>query len=444
MRRLLAPHKYNEITGDWRAERYILILTTLFIGVNFVALGIVRPDSIPSNILSFVTWLICAVVGHGVLNRFLPKRDKLLFPIVMMLSGWGLVTIDRLAPRFADRQTAWLAVGVVAMLLVVRMPDLLRWLRQYRYLWLMAGLGLLLSTMLLGSNPSGMSGAPQLWLGFWGVFFQPSEALKVILVAFLASYLAEQYPSMRSSEVAQEWMTKRSRLSALSPRVVGPVLLMWGLSVLILVWQRDLGTAVLFFAVFVVLLYTASGYSGVLVGGGLLIMMAGYVGYHLFAVVRLRFDIWLNPWADADGRAYQIVQSLQAMASGSVFGQGVGQGFPVYIPVVHSDFVYMAVAEEWGLLGAIVVIALFAVLVARGLQIALLNLNKPFEVFLAVGLTMMIGLQSILIMGGVTRLLPLTGVTLPFISYGGSSMLMSFIMIGVLLRLSAVDRDEMG
>lgn len=444
MNRILAPHKYNEITGEWRAERYILALALVFIAVNFIALGIVRPESIPSNILAFVTWVICAVVGHGTLNRILPKRDNLLFPSVMLLSGWGLVTIDRLAPRFADRQTVWLVVGVLAMVLVVRLPDLLRWLRQYRYLWLLFGLGLLVSTMLLGSNPSGQAGSPQLWLGFWGVFFQPSEALKVILVAFLASYLAEQYPAMRSSEVAQAWLVKRSRLSALSPRVAGPVLLMWGLSVLILIWQRDLGTAVLFFAVFAVLLYTASGYSAVLLGGGVLIMIAGFVGYHLFGVVRLRFDIWFYPWADADGRAYQIVQSLQAIASGGIFGQGVGQGFPTYIPVVHSDFVYSAVAEEWGLIGVIALVALFAVIVSRGLRIALLNLNKPFEVFLAVGLTMMIGLQSLLIMGGVTRLLPITGVTLPFISYGGSSMLMSFIMIGILLRLSAVDNDEIG
>jgi hypothetical protein len=215
MNRILAPHKYNEITGEWQAERYILLLTMLFIGVNFVALGIARPDSIPSNVFSFVTWVICAIVGHGVLNRILPKRDKLLFPSVMLLSGWGLVTIDRLAPRFADRQTVWLTVGVVAMLGVIRLPHLLRWLRQYRYLWLLSGLTLLLSTMLLGSNPSGLSGSPQLWLGFGGVFFQPSEALKVILVAFLASYLAEQHPTMRSSKVTQAWLVKRSRLCGL-------------------------------------------------------------------------------------------------------------------------------------------------------------------------------------------------------------------------------------
>lgn len=444
MNRILAPHKYNEITAEWQVERYILVLTMLFIGINFLALGIVRPESIPSNIFFFLTWVICAGVGHGVLNRFLPQRDKLLFPCVMLLSGWGLVTIDRLAPRFADRQTVWLAVGVVAMLIVVRLPDLLRGLRQYRYLWLMFGLGLLISTILLGSNPSGRAGSPQLWLGFWGIFFQPSEALKLILVAFLASYLAEQYPAIRASDLEGQGLIKEGRLSAFSPRVVGPIMLMWGLSVLILVWQRDLGTAVLFFAVFAVLLYTATGYSSVLMGGGLLIIIASFVGYHLFSVVQLRFDIWLNPWADADGRAYQLVQSLQAIASGGVFGQGVGQGFPTYIPVVHSDFVYSAVAEEWGLIGIVVIIAVFAVLVSRGLRIALLNHNKPFEVLLAVGLTAMIGLQSLLIMGGVTRLLPLTGVTLPFISYGGSSMLMSFIMIGVLLRLSAVDHDEIG
>ncbi|HEX2905500.1 MAG TPA: FtsW/RodA/SpoVE family cell cycle protein, partial [Phototrophicaceae bacterium] len=228
---------------------------------------------------------------------------------------------------------------------------------------------------------------------------------------------------------------------ALSPRVVGPVLLMWGLSVVILVWQRDLGTAVLFFIVFLVLLYVASGYSLILVSGTLLILVAGIIAYREFSVVQLRVDIWLNPWPEADNRAFQIVQSLLAFAAGGIFGQGVGQGSPTYIPVVHSDFAFAAIAEEWGLLGLVVVVVCLATLFTRGLRISVQQTGRPFRALLAVGLSTLLAAQSLLITGGVLKVLPLTGVTLPFLSYGGSSLLASFVMVGLLLRLSVPEAD---
>lgn len=418
-------------------ELLLLGLAGGFIAVNLLALAILRPDDWLRSGFMFAVWVICAVKGHQILDQHLPQRDYFLFPAIMFLCGWGLVVINRLAPRFADRQTIWMLVAVAALLSSAILPQLLRWLRAYRYLWLVFGLVLLVSTIILGSNPSGQAGAPQLWLGVAGIYYQPSEALKVILVAFLASYLAEQYPSLRAVE-----FTRGNRLLAFSPRVVGPILLMWGLSIVILVWQRDLGTAVLFFVVFLALLYVASGYRLILVSGALLVLMAGIVGYNLFDVVKLRVDIWLNPWGEADGRAYQIVQSLQAVAAGGIFGEGVGQGFPTYIPVVHSDFVFAALAEEWGLLGVFVVISIIGLLTMRGLRIAALQQGRPFHALLAAGLTMLLTIQSIMIMGGVIRVLPLTGVTLPFISYGGSSLLTSFIIIGLLLRLSTVEGIE--
>ncbi|MFW5771829.1 MAG: FtsW/RodA/SpoVE family cell cycle protein [Phototrophicaceae bacterium] len=420
-----------------RLERRLLILAGLFIAVNLLALSILRPDSVSTNGLALLAWIACAGVGHVVLNWLLPHRDGLLFALVMFLSGWGLVLIDRLAPRFADRQTLWLVISTAALLLVVALPRILDWLRQYRYLLLTGGLLLLGSTILLGSNPSGQAGAPQFWLGFAGIYFQPSEPLKIILVVFLASYLAEQYPSLRA-----EGLVTGNRLLALSPRVFGPILLMWGLSVVVLVWQRDLGTAVLFFAVFLLLIYVASGTTLILFSGAGLIVLAGLAAYSLFDVVQLRVDIWLNPWPEADGRAYQIVQSLQAIASGGVFGQGIGQGYPMYIPVVHSDFIFAAMAEEFGLIGVITTIAVFIVIVVRGLNIAALHQGQPFRALLAIGLSAVIGVQSLMIMGGVVRLLPLTGVTLPFVSYGGSSLLTSFVLIGLLLRLSERDKAQ--
>lgn len=413
-------------------ERRLLILSAIFVSINFLALELISSTGF-GHWWHLGVWLICAIGGTIALDRFLPQRDPLIFPLAIFLSGWGLVLIDRLAPTFADRQTIWLVISVVAMIFVASIPQLLRWLRTYRYLVLISGIVLLVSTIVLGRNPSGLAGAPELWLGIGNIFFQPSEALKVILVAFLASYLSEQYPAMRS----QSKLKLADERAWLSPRILGPVLLMWGLSVVIVVWQRDLGTAALFFAVFLILLYIASGQTFILIGGGVLLAIAGFVAYNLFSVVELRVDIWLNPWLEADGRAYQIVQSLMAFAAGGIFGEGIGQGSPTYIPVVHSDFIFSALAEEYGLLGVTVLIAALSIFVIRGLNIAIRHESRPFYALLAVGLSMLIAIQSLLIMGGVLKILPLTGVTLPFLSYGGSSLLATFVIVGFLLRLSA-------
>ena len=402
-----------------------------FVGINLLALTILRTVDWPTHFMLFFIWIVCAAYGHRFLNQYLPRRDQLLFPLIMFLSGWGLVAIQRLAPRFGERQAIWLVIAVMGMLFVAIYPHLLRWMRNYRYLWLTFGLSLLVITILLGRNPSGIGSAPQLWLGIGNVNFQPSELLKVVLVVFLSSYLAEQYPTLR----AQELVTG-NRLLAFSPRVFGPILLMWSLSIVILIWQRDLGTAILFFAVFTMLLYAASGDWLVMVGGALLIVIAAIIAYRLFDVVSLRIDIWIDPWSDADGRAFQIVQSLQAFAAGGIFGQGIGQGLPTAIPVVHSDFIFAAVAEEWGLLGVVVVVASIGFIIVRGFRIAIMHYGYPFHALLALGLTLLLTTQALLIMGGVIRLLPLTGVTLPFMSYGGSSLVMSFVMLGLLLRLS--------
>lgn len=412
-----------------RTAALLLALAGLFLAANTLALWLVRPALGWRPWIYLGVWVVCAVAGHRWLARHLPGRDPLLFPLGMFLGGWGLVIIGRLMPAFADRQALWLAISTGALVLAASFPYLLRWLRSYRYLILAVGLGLLIATILLGRNPSGLSGAPALWLGLGGLFVQPSEALKILLVAFLASYLAEQFPAL-SVEIPGSRRT-------FSPRVAGPVLLMWGLSVVILVWQRDLGTAGLFFVVFLLLLYLASGALWILVGGAVLGLAAVLAAYNLFSVVELRVDIWLNPWPEAGGRAYQIVQSLQAFAAGGVFGQGIGQGMPGYVPVVHSDFVFAAVGEEWGLLGTISVVTAIAALCLRGLRISLQYPSRSFRSLLTIGLSVLLAVQSIMIMGGVLKLLPLTGVTLPFLSYGGSSLLVSFVALGLLIRLSS-------
>lgn len=407
-------------------ERILLILAGAFLIVNYTALSLQRPDV--SFWLHFGVWLTCVVTGHLLLNRYLPQRDPILFALVMLLSGWGLLLIERLTPLFADRQALWLIIATTALIAAAAFPHMLRWLRRYRYLLLILGLGLLIATIILGRNPSGFG--PELWLGFGQIFFQPSEALKLILVAFLASYLGEEFPVMNT-------FSQPGRLRLWLPvRIFGPILLMWGLCVVLLVWQRDLGTAALFFLVFSLLLYVASGRILIFISGMALMLIAGYVAYLLFDVVQSRVDIWLNPWPEASNRAFQIVQSLMAFSAGGIFGEGIGQGVPTYVPVVHSDFVIAALAEEWGLLGVLTVIAAVALLIVRGTRSGLIHSERPFHVLLASGLSLMLGVQSLLIMAGTLKLLPLTGVTLPFLSYGGSSLVVSFIMVGLLIRLS--------
>lgn len=432
--RTLNRRPLNETLAEPAAERMLLAIAALFVTVNFAALQIIR-QAHAAALLPLLAWLLCAVGGHAALNRWLPRRDPLLFPMCIFLSGWGLAAIDRVEPPFADRQAIWLVLATGVMLATACAPHVLRALRDFRYLLLIGGIALLLASIAFGVNPSDLSGeegAPALWLGLGGVYFQPSEVLKIVLVAFLASYLAEQFPLLSARDVH---VSLGGRL--LSPRLIGPVLLMWGVCVLVLIWQRDLGTALLFFLVFLSLLYLASGQWLLLVAGASLIGVAGVIAYSAFDVVTRRVDIWVNPWAEAEGRAYHIVQSLLAFANGGIFGQGIGQGAPRYVPVVHSDSIFAAIGEEWGLLGVAVVLGVFLLLVVRGLRLSIHHQERPFYALLAVGLTSLIAVQSLLIMGGVLKLIPLTGVTLPFVSYGGSSLLVSFVILGLLLRLSS-------
>jgi cell division protein FtsW (lipid II flippase) len=407
-----------------RRERILLALGAVFVTLNHLTLILARGES-AMGMWPILIWLVCAAAAHIVLSRLLPSHDPYLLPVVMALTGWGLTLVARLAPPFATRQAIWVVIATAAMLVIVALPPDLRILRRYRYTWLLAGLVLLAATLLLGTNPSGDPYAPRLWLGGWGLYFQPSEPLKLLLVVFLASYLAEK------REMLIETLRRFSPMPYL-----GPMLLMWSFCMILLVWQRDLGAAALFFIVFLVMLYLSTGQAEYALAGMVLLLAAGVVGYALFDVVRLRVDAWWNPWPEADARAFQIVQSLLAFAAGGGRGPGVGLGAPTYIPVVHSDFVFAAIAEEWGLLGAIGTVACFALLVMRALHVAIMRLRARFLALLAAGIGTLLGVQALMIMAGVLKLIPLTGVTLPFVSYGGSSLLSSFVMVGLLLRIS--------
>jgi cell division protein FtsW (lipid II flippase) len=412
-----------------RCQLVVLVLPPLFTLIAFVQLSLVEYGSLsPVQLAPFGVLSLCYGLAHWALGRWLSACDRVVLPLISMLVGLGLAEVARLAPpEFLVRQMAWLGLGTAALLAVALVSRNLLWLRRYRYTWLVAGLLLLALTFVFGVNPSG-AGA-RLWLGAFGMYFQPSELLKLLIVVFLASYLAER----REALVEVKAWFGQWRLP--HPAYLGPLLLMWGFSALLLLWQRDLGSVLLFFGAFLAMLYVATGQSAYVLAGLGLLGLAAAAGYLVFDHVALRVDAWWDPWRDAAGRSFQIVQSLLAFASGGLFGQGLGQGLPTAIPVVHTDFVFASIGEEYGLMGALAVVICLALLVSRAFRIAL-RAGRPFEQLLAVGIGSLFGLQSLVIMLGTLKLIPLTGVTLPFVSYGGSSLLVSMIMVGLLLHIS--------
>jgi peptidoglycan glycosyltransferase len=423
-----------------RRERALLLIAAAFLLVGVLTLAISNIQHPTSNFqlpiilaFAFITWALSFSAAHLFLCRLLPERDPLLLPVAALLTGWGLLLVARLAPNFLLRQALWLLVSTAVLLAVARAGRDLRWLRRFRYTWLFGGLALLAATFVLGVNPSGYG--PRLWLGAAGIYFQPSEILKLLLAVYLASYLAER----RELIVTGGHRIGRWRLPPLA--YVGPLLMMFGLAVVLLAWQQDLGAAILFFFTFLAMLYLATGQWGYFAAGLLLFLAAGVAAYTASSRVALRVDTWLNPWPEAADRAFQIVQSLLAFGAGGIFGQGVGLGNPTYIPAVHTDFVFAAIGEEFGLLGTLGVIALYATLMLRGLRVAA-RARQSFERFLAAGIAAGIAIQAWVIMAGNIKIIPITGVTLPFVSYGGSSLLTSFIALALLLRVSNQPTDQ--
>ncbi len=409
-------------------ERNLIIIAAVFLLGGSITLIITNLQSPVSSLqLALVIWILSFATAHIVLSRYLPHRDPLLLPVAALLTGWGLLLIGRLAINFLLRQAVWLLISVAALLAIIRLGRDLRWLRRFRYTWLFGGLALLATTLVFGVNPSGYG--PRLWLGVLGIYFQPSELLKLLMVVYLASYLAER----RELLISEGWKVGRWRLPPVA--YAGPLLAMFGLAVVLLAWQQDLGAAMLFFFTFLAMLYLATGQWGYVATGLALFFAIGLAGYRFSDRIALRVDGWLNPWPEAADRAFQIVQSLLAFGAGGVFGQGLGLGSPIYIPAVHTDFVFAAIGEEFGLAGTLIIVALYGILTLRGFRVAA-RARHPFERFLAAGLTAGLVIQAWVIMAGNAKLAPIAGVTLPFVSYGGSSILTSFIALGLLLRIS--------
>ncbi|MFN8412682.1 MAG: FtsW/RodA/SpoVE family cell cycle protein, partial [Anaerolineales bacterium] len=370
----------------------------------------------------FAIWLIIISLAHFATSRYLQDRDPYLLPAAAFLSGLGLLSIWRLDETFGLKQTIWLSISLILFIFALRIPHNLAFLRRYKYVLLTSSLVLTGLTILLGTNP--MGAGPQLWLGCCGIYFQPSEPLKLLLVVYLAAYFADRPPVQ----------------FATVPLLI-PTITLTGTALILLIVQRDLGTASIFILIYTTMLYIATEKRRVLIGAGTGLLIALLVGYFFIGIIHIRVQAWLNPWNDPSGNSYQIVQSLLAVANGGIIGRGPGLGNPLLVPVAISDFIFSAIAEEMGLIGTLGMLAAIWLILSRGMITALRAADR-FRRFLAAGIVSYLGIQSLLIIGGNLRILPLTGVTLPFVSYGGSSLLTSFISILLLLIISTPEDNE--
>lgn len=392
--------------------------------------------------LTFLVFVLAFGSLLAAIRTWAPMAVPFLIPLAATIAAVGFVTVYRLDRELADLQRWWLLLGsgLAVLALYVMRSNGVDPLRRYRYLFLSAAVLLLLLPLLPAEGPLPLQGlevnGSRLWVKFDAgvrIQFQPGEIAKLLLVVFLASFLAERQTALSVS------IRHVGRLGVPEPRQLTPVLIAWLASFAVLVYQRDLGASLLLFGAFIVMLYMATNRAAYLTTG--FVMFGGGVAlaYSQFAHVQQRLTAWLDPWSDYEGAGYQIAQSMFAMGSGSLSGSGLGLGRPDLIPAAATDFVFAAVAEEMGLAGSVVVIAAYGLLVATGFGIAVRS-RDLFRKLLAAGLSFVLGLQTILILAGVMRLMPVTGITLPFMSYGGSSLLANFLLIALLARISHEER----
>jgi cell division protein FtsW (lipid II flippase) len=366
--------------------------------------------------LPLAGWLVGVLIMKRAISRKLPNRDLWILPIVSILSGLGLLTIWRLSPSLGLKQTLWFMVGSLIFILAAGTRDLILTLKRYKYVWLLLGLLLIGLTFIVGVNP-GDSG-PKLWLNVFGLYLQPSEPLKLLMIIYLAAFFSDQ----------------------IRPNVplfdsILPTIIITGLAGLLLVGQRDIGTASLFIVIYVLMLTVTTRRRRFLWIFPLVVILAGLIGYFTLPIVRTRLDIWLHPWLDASNASYQLVQAQIAVAVGGLFGTGPGLGSPQVVPVAVSDFIFTAIAEELGLFGTVAVMLLLLLLTMRGILIAQ-STKTSFGRYLAFGISAYFATQSFIIIGGNLGLVPLTGITLPFLSYGGSSLVTNLVCVLILLKIS--------
>ena len=398
------------------------------LGILLLGTGVLLLAHRLTGDLLLLPWLAAVIVGAFFTQFILGRRDGTdltLFPAAMLLASLGLIMIGRLKPALFLTQMRWLLLGLIVYLFLVFLGERFLRLLSYPYLLGVFCLLLLCSALFFGTEIGGSRN----WIVFGPFAVQPSEFGKIIIIMFLAAYLTEHREVLTLPRHKLLWL----KLPVL--RFIAPLLLIWGIAILMFVVQRDLGSALLFFGIAVSMTYMATGRKSYVALAFAFFLGAAALSYSFFSHVRVRFNIWLDPWSDPSGSAYQVVQSLFALGSGGVWGAGFAHGHPNLIPEVHTDFIFAAIAEELGLLGSLGVMLVFALFFYRAIRIAL-ACREETRRLLAAGIAVVFLLQAFIIIAGVTKFLPLTGITLPFVSYGGSSMIASFMLLGILTVLS--------
>ncbi|MEF2594665.1 MAG: FtsW/RodA/SpoVE family cell cycle protein [Eggerthellaceae bacterium] len=407
-------------------ELILLCIAAPLVILMFAMLVVNQGQPLNFNTLGVPIGIFAAfVVAHLAVRKLAPGADPAILPITFALSGIGIAFVTRLRPELAVGQLMWLFVGVAFLVLALLFVRNLDRLARYKYTLMLVGFILLLSPLIpfIGQEIYGS----RIWLSIGPFSFQPGELAKIAIVLFLAGYLAA------NREMLSVFTWRVGPFNLPDIRTLLPLLLMWLISIGIVAFEKDLGSALVFFFVFLVMLYVASGKKTYVIAG-VLMMAIGAVGlYFVFDHIQVRVATWLDPFADAQNTGYQLVQTIYSLADGGLFGVGIGRGLADQIPVVESDFIFAAIGEETGLLGAAGLLLLYLCLAIRGMATAA-RAKSDVSSFAAVGLTAIIILQAFIIVGGVTRLIPLTGLTLPFVSQGGSSLLASFISVALLLR----------
>ena len=417
-------------TGRTR-ELLLVLFAVAVVAAAYANVGLAVDGELPPDLLVHTLVLLSLAVGvHLVLRWRARYADPLLLPIATLLNGLGLVMIHRIdlatGSTVATRQLVWTALAMVLAAAVLVLVRDHRLLRRYTYLAMATGFVLLLLPVLpvIGHEENGS----RLWIRLGGLSFQPGEIAKIALTVFFAGYLVSTRDAL--SLVGR----KVAFLQLPRGRDLGPILVAWGLSVLILVWQRDLGSSLLFFGLFVAMLYVATErVSWIVIGLGLFLAGA-YAAFRLFGHVQQRVDLWLDPFG-ADAVSDQVAKGLMGLGHGGLFGTGLGQGYPHITYFANSDYIVGSFGEELGMVGLFAMLLLYALLVERGLRTAI-GAREGFGKLLAAGLAFSIGLQVFVVVGGITRVIPLTGLTTPFLSAGGSSLLANWIIVAILLRVS--------
>ena len=395
--------------------------------------------------------LIGVLVGTNILfSFFFPKADQFLLPLVGLLSGIGVLMALRLGPDVGDpsagtRQLAWVILGLFICIGTLFGLRKMSWLSRYKYTWAFLGIILVMFTLVNALRVKNFNSPTHDQLNFGPFNLQPSELLKIFIVIFFAAYLSE------NRDIIAQGNLRIGPLRLPPLRQLGPIALMLSIALLLFLGVRELGLALLIYGIFLSMLYLGSGKLSYIIGGLLIFIVLGFIGYKLFGYVRDRFTVlgidvvnW-SPASDAIYKtsAFQIVQGLIALASGGIFGAGLGLGHPYFVPVVQTDFIFTALGEELGLAGLFAIIGLYLLILYRGYRIAI-EASNPFNQLLAAGLTSIFAIQSLIIIAVNMKFLPTTGIPLPFLSYGGSSIIANYIIIGILLRIShntALERE---